>query len=47
MQVCSQLQKTSSPSLLDFVSISMKISPIRGKDVVPELPVGLFVWLTF
>ena len=43
ISVHSKLQKTLTPLLLLLVSIYMKLSPIGGKLVAPQLPVGLFV----
>ena len=40
--VRSNLQKTLSPLLKLLVSIYMKLSPIGGKLVAPELFAGLF-----
>ena len=45
ISVRSKLQKTLSLLLLLLVSIYMKLSPIGGKLVTPESPVGEFVFV--
>ena len=45
ISVRSKLQNTLSPLLLLLVSMYNKPSPIGGKLVAPELPVGEFVFV--